>query len=138
MTEQPVEIFAVTAGEYSDFGYRAVFQARDDAERALKAGLGDDIQEIAYYPAGTIPEKLTVFYASCDVLVAGVSGVGVYTREEWTCDLSHVPQRRPTVSEANFTTGKIHRVLAVGLDREAAVKACGDRMAQRRAEELGL
>lgn len=49
---KPRRVWIVTSGEYSDYGVCAAFEREEDAHAAQSAGLGDRVQDFAYYPVG--------------------------------------------------------------------------------------
>lgn len=53
----PTRIWAVSSGEYSDYGVNAVFIREEDARAAVQAGYGCDVEEFDLYTHGKVPAK---------------------------------------------------------------------------------
>lgn len=132
----PVTAYMVTEGEYSDYGVRAVFELRADAETAQQAGLGDDVAEIRFFPAGApLPTKLLVWHATCYLGHDNYDEtVRAFSRERWTSDYDLPPANRAVVTEWRTPSGG--SVSAEARSEELARKACVDRAAKLRAEAL--
>jgi hypothetical protein len=132
-------VYAVTEGSYSDFGYRAIFELREDAERAQQAGLGDDVHEIRYYPAGaSLPTKTEHWSAGCQYDGDEYRTAYSYREEGWTSDLD-LPEPGPVQAVDNrWRTGAGGSIHASARTEAEAMKAVQDRVAQLRAERLGL
>lgn len=137
---EPRTVYAVTEGEYSDFGYMAIFEDRSDAEDARAAGLGDDIHEIRYYPKGAaLPTRVSYWKAWATIMPDGTypnkaaePRVWDQPTVQWTCE--DVPDlRRPLVRQHVDYRGVVS-IEVNALTQEAALKACSDRATKVRAE----
>ncbi len=133
---EPRIVYAVTSGEYSDYRVEAIFEMQAGAEQAQRAGLGDGIIEITYYPAGAPgPTAVTVWRAGGEVRLDGTGWTNeAYSRTEWTADPTFRPPIRPRVQEHSMHASI--SVSAEALTKEAAEKAVSDRVAKLRAERL--
>lgn len=134
--------WAVVSGEYSDYRIHAVFERREDAEAAEVAGLGDDIHEIDYCPAGVLPTKVMVHeywamahpegkLADCPVHTRG--GEAVFDFGDGTA-----APKRPVIHEGSRSPGCAIYVEARCASAALAEKALRDRLARLYAEWAGV
>lgn len=128
------KIWVISEGCYSDYGVVAVFARREDAEEALAGGMGDDIEELPFFPAGSKPQRFTVYRALGRVGGSGIDvEVSVYSEGEWNVYIENggPPPKRPIVKATSTRTGSYIR--AICGDRDAAIKAVKDRLAAAKA-----
>jgi hypothetical protein len=127
------KIWAVAEGAYSDWSVIAVFEREEDAEKARAEGMGEEVVDFPYFPAGEPPATLTIFVATG---VEGTMDIEVKT-ETYREGEFHVhagddskPPARPRVNRIQpwSLEGK-YAIRAICGDREAAVKAVKDRLA---------
>jgi len=140
------KIYMVTSGSYSDYQMECAFETREAAE--AYAGHRDwmDVEEVTQYSDGEEPVYHTLWIAS--------QGFNWHT---WDCEgrpgqvtnriMSGpvpVPPERPhavfcdVVYQPDGTVNTDPTVNVTGYDRDHVVKALHDRVAQVRAEKLGL
>lgn len=127
-------LWAVTSGEYSDFGVNAIFETEAEARAAI-GWLGDDVQELDYYRAGDKPERREIWTARSGRIDANGA---MYPSAQATVNHPWTPPRRPsdrprvTVErEGTFTW-----VTVEAPTKELAEKTLYDRIAKVRAELL--
>jgi len=137
---RPGALWAVTSGEYSDYGVNALFDTEEDARAAAVRGFGDAVTQIDYYPSGDPPVQREVWmgqtgpitadgptHSAIYPLVAGPTTV--WRRRSMSVDRPHVEQERE---------GSRIWVTVQAPTKELAEKVLHDRIAKARAELLGL
>jgi hypothetical protein len=137
---KPQVLFAVTDGEYSDFSVIAVFERATDAEDARLAGLGDDVIEMPYFPAGSVPKRVRVHRAQATAYRNGrLQDVAVreFSTDEWVLG-DNPASRRPRVKESRWPNGAGVGVVVECASANLALKALHDRLARIYAEFAGL
>jgi hypothetical protein len=130
-------VWAVTDGEYgeySDYRIKALFETKEAADAARKSGLGDNVDEMPYYPAGVPgPRKHSYWLAFAtrrddEMWVEGHH----YREDDWDCD--EPPVRRPRVFM--HETGSWASMRVVARTEEAAIKVRADKIAQLNAAAI--
>lgn len=132
-------LWMITAGEYSDYGVLAVFDHRADAEIALRAGMGDRIEEIMRIPVGGEVVRWHCVQARC---VLKADGSDLHPPQTW--DL-YEPQWRPKLATARrppevdieLEDGRTY-ITVLAETEEIAMKVLRERVAKTRAEIMGL
>lgn len=139
--QAPRTIWAVSSGEYSSWNVNALFERREDADAAVAAGFGEDVQEYPLYPAGTVPTRIDYWAAAAEVTAKGsliiensFKGIWVRPQVEWT-GRGFVLPRRPRVQLSLTHMGRTH-VSVEAASQEEALKACSDAVAKLRAEAI--
>jgi hypothetical protein len=135
------EIYAVSTGSYSDYGVRAIFARREDAEVAISGGyLADssdkpEIEEFSFYAAGELPKRSAriTYHADVEIADGSVAREWSYPRDEWMHP-SEKPGRTEThVSPTGGGPNRMH--LSVhGPAGKRTHKVYTDALAKLRAE----
>ena len=131
------KLWAVTEGAYSDFHIVALFEREEDAEAAMRRGLGDDVGEYPYCPAGVLPRQVMQHRVYARAVRNGkLADAEVRVESSTVWDLDNAAPRRPRIEERSF---KLWSQDAVGLsavcaNAELAEKAVRDRLARIYAE----
>lgn len=125
--------YAVTSGEYSDYGVDRIFELREDAEAYIaKMGGGFDVEEFDYHPAGTGPVPHTQYSARW---------------REWDEAAGIVESSRQTTEPPKHRGAEHYGVppypgrayfYASGPDRERVRKSVSDHVARYKAERDGI
>jgi hypothetical protein len=119
-------VWAVTEGSHSDYIVLAIFEREQDANAAKDAGLGDDVTELPFLPAGAPISLVTVHAAWARAW-----------RKEWNLGVNPAP-KRPTVTLSPAADGSSIGVNVQCADADLALKALHDRLAQIYAEWEGV
>lgn len=85
------EIYAVSAGEYSDYSVHAIFERREDAEAAIASGFGGrsydhpHVEEFDYYASGVLPKRvpITRYHAEVEIADGSIVLQNDYSEDEW-------------------------------------------------------
>lgn len=125
---EPLTIYGICSGAYSDWQVVALCETREQAEEAVsEMGADYDIEEFDYFPEGTGPGVHRVF------LARGIEGSMKVNVGSW---LQFCPGPiRPNVHQVPWSRGS-HPVYveATCADRAGAVKAVKDRLAALKAQ----
>jgi hypothetical protein len=133
-------VWAVTEGSHSDYIVLAIFEREQDANAAKDAGLGDDVTELPFLPAGAPISLVTVHAAWARAWRKGrLADVAIHTgsRREWNLGVNPAP-KRPTVTLSPAADGSSIGVNVQCADADLALKALHDRLAQIYAEWEGV
>jgi hypothetical protein len=130
-----MKVFAMSSGEWSDYGIDALFTTRDLAEEAIRAKSAADryvVEEFELYDR--IPEKVTLFSVYETLLDDGstedfsedVESGYPWDNSEWFAENG---SDRPTFKSlrAPYLNGRGVRVVVSGRSREKVMKAYHDR-----------
>lgn len=82
-------LYVLTSECHDYYRIYAAFETKEDAERALSAGVGEEIGELPYYPAGTIPTKVTMYNFRARLFLGDL----INDLEEWSFDTWHFDYR---------------------------------------------
>lgn len=133
------KLWAVTSGEYSDYSVDGIFETEEDARAAVRLGYGEDVKPIDFFRAGDAPVKRLVWYArSGPITPEGVvaNGWDREARQEVTWKAASAQLDRPEVEQDR--EGDRIWIYVEAPTKELAEKVLHDRIAQARAELLGL
>lgn len=142
-----LRVYAVTAGSYSD--YHVEFLTTDNtlAKQAVDLGAGDHVEEFPLLDR--LPEKVVIHRASawvdpdgqpCRHHHRGGAEIQASTFTEWDYE-EHGRKVGPRPTVRTWTCGcgmRCTGIEAISTSTNASVKACADRVAQLRAERLGV
>jgi len=129
-------LWMITGGEYSDYHVLAVFDQREDAEAALKVGMGDRIEQVMRIPPGGEVERWRYAEARAALNPDGTDRSTPYpvpNREGWR---QRGVARRPEVDIEIYDVCTHITVRAE--TEELAMKVLRERVAKARAELMGL
>lgn len=145
MTEQ---VWAVTAGSYSDYRVVAVFESKQDAEAFIETAkaIGGEyeyarpeaMEPLAFFPAGQAPERRVSYRHWIVVWDDGTTTDEREMQDEaWEFDSMHYTGDRPRVrfNRAPIYKGIGGQLEVEGGDKAAVDKAFSDNLAQRLAEQ---
>ena len=130
-------VWAVTSGEYSDYSVCGIFDTEDDAKAAVALGLGEDVCQFPYYPKGDKPVRRELWQITVSVRADGTlnhPATKAWPHKKWVS--VSTPTDRPWVEredEGGHTWLEVYAPT-----KEQAEKVLHDRVAQVRAEKLGL